>query len=71
MQGGQAPGGGRLLGLPRRQPLTETLAERAKSARAKAASRLAGESSLTDVDLIKYRRKLERADMRLRLANLK
>lgn len=45
--------------------------ERAKSAKAKAASRLAGETSLTDVDLIKFRRKLERADMRLRLANLR
>jgi F-type H+-transporting ATPase subunit epsilon len=45
--------------------------ERAKAAQAKAASRLAGESSLTDVDLIKFRRKMERAEMRLRLANLK
>lgn len=45
--------------------------ERAKAAKAKAASRLAGETNLSDVDLIKFRRKLERADMRLRLANLR
>jgi F-type H+-transporting ATPase subunit epsilon len=45
--------------------------ERAKAARAKAASRLAGESNLSDVELIKFRRKLERADMRLRLGNLR
>ena len=45
--------------------------ERAKSAKAKAASRLAGETNLSDIDLIKFRRKLERADMRLRLANLR
>jgi hypothetical protein len=32
---------------------------------------LSGESSLSDVELIKFRRKLERAEMRLRLANLK
>lgn len=45
--------------------------ERAKAAKAKAASRLAGEASLSDVDLIKYHRKHERAEMRLRLANLR
>lgn len=45
--------------------------ERAKASRAKAASRLAGDESLSDVELIKFRRKLERADMRLRLANLR
>ncbi len=45
--------------------------ERAKSARAKALSRLAGETSLTDADLVKFRRKLERAEMRLRLGNLR
>ena len=45
--------------------------ERAKSARAKAHDRLSGKESLTDVDLIKFRRKLERAELRLRLANLK
>ncbi len=45
--------------------------ERAKAAKAKAASRLSGESSLSDVELIKFRRKLERAEIRLRLANLK
>jgi F-type H+-transporting ATPase subunit epsilon len=45
--------------------------ERAKSAKAKAADRLSGKENLTDVDLIKFRRKLERAELRLRLANLK
>jgi F-type H+-transporting ATPase subunit epsilon len=45
--------------------------ERAKSAKAKAADRLAGRENLTDVDLIKFRRKLERAEMRLRAANLR
>lgn len=45
--------------------------ERAKAAKAKAQDRLSGKESLTDVDLIKFRRKLERAEMRLRLANLR
>ena len=45
--------------------------ERAKASKAKAASRLAGETSLTDVELIKFNRKLERAEMRLRLANMR
>jgi F-type H+-transporting ATPase subunit epsilon len=45
--------------------------ERAKAAKAKATSRLSGQSSLSDVELIKFRRKLERAETRLRLANLK
>lgn len=45
--------------------------ERAKSAKAKAHDRLSGKDNLTDVDLIKFRRKLERAELRLRLANLK
>jgi F-type H+-transporting ATPase subunit epsilon len=45
--------------------------ERAKSAKAKATDRLAGKENLTDVDLIKFRRKLERAEMRLRAANLR
>jgi F-type H+-transporting ATPase subunit epsilon len=45
--------------------------ERAKSAKAKAHDRLSGKENLTDVDLIKFRRKLERAELRLRLANLK
>lgn len=45
--------------------------ERAKAAKAKAHDRLSGKESLTDVDLIKFRRKLERAELRLRLANLK
>lgn len=45
--------------------------ERAKSAKAKAMDRLSGKESLSDVDLIKFRRKLERAELRIRLANLK
>jgi F-type H+-transporting ATPase subunit epsilon len=45
--------------------------ERAKSAKTKAMDRLAGKESLTDVDLLKFRRKLERAEMRLRLGNLR
>jgi F-type H+-transporting ATPase subunit epsilon len=45
--------------------------ERAKSAKAKATDRLSGKESLSDVDIIKFRRKLERAELRLRLANLK
>lgn len=45
--------------------------ERARSAKAKALDRLSGKENLTDVDLIKFRRKLERAELRLRIANLK
>ena len=45
--------------------------ERAKSAKAKAFDRLSGKESMNDVDLIKFRRKLERAELRLRIANLK
>jgi F-type H+-transporting ATPase subunit epsilon len=45
--------------------------ERAKAAKAKAMDRLSGKDNLTDVDLIKFRRKLERAEMRLRAANLR
>jgi F-type H+-transporting ATPase subunit epsilon len=45
--------------------------ERSKAAKAKAMDRLSGKENLNDVDLIKFRRKLERADMRLRLANMK
>jgi F-type H+-transporting ATPase subunit epsilon len=45
--------------------------ERAKAAKSKALDRLSGKENLTDVDLIKFRRKLERADLRVRLANLK
>lgn len=45
--------------------------ERAKASKAKAMDRLSGKESLSDVDLIKFRRKLERAEMRLRLANMK
>lgn len=45
--------------------------ERAKSSKAKAMDRLSGKENLTDVDLIKFRRKLERAEMRIRAANLR
>jgi F-type H+-transporting ATPase subunit epsilon len=45
--------------------------ERAKAAKAKALDRLSGKDSLNDVDLIKFRRKLQRAELRLRLANLR
>lgn len=45
--------------------------ERAKNAKAKANDRLSGKESLSDVDLIKFRRKMERAELRIRLANLK
>lgn len=45
--------------------------ERAKSAKAKAMDRLSGKEVISDVDLIKFRRKLERAELRLRIANLK
>ncbi|MDA8793789.1 hypothetical protein N9N67_11125 [Bacteriovoracaceae bacterium] len=45
--------------------------ERAKAAEHKAASRLDSNEALTDVHLIKFQRKLERAKMRIRLANLK
>jgi F-type H+-transporting ATPase subunit epsilon len=45
--------------------------ERAKSSKAKAMDRLSGKENLTDVDLIKFRRKLERAEMRIRTANVK
>lgn len=45
--------------------------ERAKSAKSKAMDRLSGKESLSDVDLIKFRRKLERAEVRLRLGNLR
>ena len=45
--------------------------ERAKSAKAKAESRLQGQENLNDIQLIKFRRKLERAHVRARLANLK
>ena len=45
--------------------------ERAKSAKAKATDRLSGKEPISDVDLIKFRRKLERAELRIRAANLK
>lgn len=45
--------------------------DRAKSAKARAMDRLSGKEPISDVDLLKFRRKLERAELRLRLANLK
>ncbi|MCB9094773.1 MAG: ATP synthase F1 subunit epsilon [Halobacteriovoraceae bacterium] len=44
--------------------------ERAKQALKKAEEKLAGAQILSDVDLIKHQRKLERAQMRIRLAYL-
>ncbi len=45
--------------------------ERAKAAKIKAHDRLSGKENLTDVELIKFRRKMERAELRIRLANMK
>ena len=45
--------------------------ERAKEALEKAKQKLAGADNLTDVDLIKQQRKVERAEMRLKLAYLR
>lgn len=45
--------------------------DRAKAAKAKAMEQLSGKVSLDDLALTKYRRKLERAEMRLRAAYLK
>lgn len=45
--------------------------ERAKEAKKKAEEKLSGNDALTDIDLIKYRRKLERAEMRMKLAYLR
>lgn len=45
--------------------------ERAKTAKAKATERLSGKEPLTDADLTKFRRKLERAEIRTRLFNMK
>jgi F-type H+-transporting ATPase subunit epsilon len=45
--------------------------ERAKSAKAKAESRLKSDQVLDTVQMVKFKRKLERASMRIRLANLK
>jgi len=45
--------------------------ERAKSAKAKAESRLQSDQVNDTVQMIKFRRKLERASMRIRLASLK
>jgi len=45
--------------------------ERANAAKAKAESRLSGKEALTDVQTLKFQRKLERAKMRIHLANRK
>jgi F-type H+-transporting ATPase subunit epsilon len=45
--------------------------ERAKAAQAKAESRLQNDQDLTDVDRIKFLRKLNRAKLRVEAANLK
>lgn len=44
--------------------------ERAKSARAKAESRLQSMDALSDVEYIKFRRKLDRANVRIKMADL-
>tara|TARA_B100001971_G_scaffold213155_1_gene245634 strand:+ start:231845 stop:232261 length:417 start_codon:yes stop_codon:yes gene_type:complete len=44
--------------------------ERAKSAKAKAQSRLSEIDKLTSIDQIKFKRKLERADIRIKLKEL-
>ncbi len=44
--------------------------ERAKSAKAKAESRLKKTETLTDADFLKFQAKLERANVRLKLADL-
>lgn len=41
--------------------------DRAKRAKEKAEQKLKGSDSLSDSDLVKYRRKLERAEMRIKL----
>ena len=45
--------------------------ERAQAALQKAKDKLSGKENLVDIEVIKYRRKLERAEYRLRLANLR
>ena len=45
--------------------------ERAKTAKAKATERLSGKEPLTDADLTKFRRKLDRAEIRTRLFTMK
>lgn len=45
--------------------------ERAKEAKKKAESKLSGVENLTDIEIVKYRRKLERAEMRMKLAYLR
>ena len=45
--------------------------DRAKTAKAKATEQLSGKVSLNDSELMKYRRKLERAEMRTRLFTMK
>jgi F-type H+-transporting ATPase subunit epsilon len=45
--------------------------ERAERALAKAKAKLSGKDSLTDIEVIKYRRKLERAEYRMKLAYLR
>ncbi len=45
--------------------------ERAKAAKKRAQEKLSGKDSLTDLELIKQQGKLERAEARLRAANLK
>lgn len=53
------------------EPAEKIDVERAQVAQKKAQSRLANQEALTDVDMIKFKRKLERAKMRIRLGNSK
>lgn len=45
--------------------------ERAQKAQQRAKEKLSGKTHLEELELVKYRRKLERAEMRIRLAYLK
>ena len=53
------------------EPAEKIDRERAQAALKKAQSRLESPEALTDVTLIKFQRKLERARVRLKMANLK
>lgn len=53
------------------EPAEKIDRERAQAALKKAQSRLESEEALTDITLIKFQRKLDRARVRLKMANLK
>ncbi|MEX0799234.1 MAG: ATP synthase F1 subunit epsilon [Bacteriovoracaceae bacterium] len=54
---------------PTSEKAEEIDVERAKAAKAKAESRLRNVDALTDVDYIKFKHKLDRANVRLKLAD--